>query len=324
MTKNFETTYMWVEKYRPRKLENMVLPDEYRRKFESFISEKEIPHLLLHGPQGSGKTAIARILIDNIITDKMDCLILNGSADTSVNIVRNDIEDFLKSAKFGDSKIKIVFIDEFDYMSLNAFAALRHISEDLQKSGRFIFTCNYLYKIPGPLQSRCQSFEFRKNTKEFIKEYCKKILNFENIKYEDNDIDRIITAHYPDIRKIVHTLQSKCLNGILDINGQDIESKEKLFRSFITDLLSGIENRNNIIINDSTKRVLDFFKTNEIDYRQVYQEIFYDENIPIWAKIIVNQYSNSHLTSMIPSMHMMAMIYSLIKAGKQLSEIRRT
>lgn len=323
MTKNFEDTYLWVEKYRPRKLENMVLPDEYRRKFESFINEKEIPHLLLYGPQGSGKTAIARILIDNIITDKMDCLVLNGSADTSVNVVRNDIEDFLKSAKFGNSKIKIVFIDEFDYMSQNAFAALRHISEELQQSGRFIFTCNYLHKIPGPLQSRCQSFEFRRNTKEFIREYCEKILNFENIKYENKNIDKIITVHYPDIRKIVNTLQSKCLNGSLDINGQEIESKEKLFRSFITDLLNGIETKNNPIVNESTKRILDFFKTNEIDYRQVYQEIFYDENIPIWAKIIVNQYSNSHLNSMIPSMHMMAMIYALIKAGKQLSEIRR-
>jgi len=324
MTKKFEETYMWVEKYRPRKLENMILPDEYRRKFESFINEKEIPHLLLYGPQGSGKTAIARILIDNIITDRMDCLTINGSSDTSVNIVRNDIEDFLKSAKFGNSKIKIVFIDEFDYMSLNAFAALRHITQEYHQSGRFIFTCNYLYKIPGPLQSRCQSFEFRKNTKEFIRDYCKKILDFENIKYEENDIDKIITAHYPDIRKVVNTMQSRCSNGILDINGQEIESKEKLFRSFITELLSGIETHNNILVNGSIKRTLDFFKTNEIDYRQVYQEIFYDENIPIWAKIIVNQYSNSHLTAMIPSMHMMAMLYALVKAGKQLSEIRRS
>lgn len=323
MSKNFEETYMWVEKYRPRKLENMVLSEEYRKIFERFISDGEVPHLLLHGPAGSGKTAIARILIDNIITDKHDCYMINGSADTSVNIVRNEIEEFLKAAKFGSSKIKIVFIDEFDHMSPNAFAALRGITQTYHQNGRFIFTCNYLYKIPGPLQSRCQSFEFRKSTKEFIKDYCKKILINENIKFDDVSIDKVITVHYPDIRKIINTIQPRCSDGILNIKSEDIESKEKLFRSFITELLDGIESGNNALINGSVKRVMDFFKKSEIDYRQIYQEIFYDENIPIWAKIIVNQYTNSHLNAMIPSMHMMAMIYSLIKAGKQLRELKR-
>lgn len=323
MTKKIEETYLWVEKYRPKKLEDMVLPDDYRKIFEKFIRDSEIPHLLLYGPPGSGKTAIARILIDNIITDRNDCMVINGSADTSVNIVRNDIEEFLKSSKFGNSKIKIVFIDEFDHMSTNAFAALRGISEAYHKSGRFIFTCNYLYKIPGPLQSRCQSFEFRKSTKEFIKDYCKKILEAEGITYEDQSIDRIITVYYPDIRKVVNTIQPRCSEGVLDIKNEDIESKEKLFRSFITELLDGIEHENNMLINKSIKSVLDFFKTSEIDYRQVYQEMFYDDNIPIWAKIIINQYSNSHLTSMIPSMHMMAMIYSIVKTGKQLREMKK-
>lgn len=323
MAKNFEETYMWVEKYRPRKLENMVLSDEYRKIFERFIREKEVPHLLLHGPAGSGKTAIARILIDNIITDKMDCLILNGSSDTSVNVVRDTIEDFLKAAKFGSSKIKIVFIDEFDYMSQNAYAALRHISQAYHQSGRFIFTCNYLYKIPGPLQSRCQSFEFRKNTREFIKDYCKKVLDAEHIKYDEVSIDKVINVYYPDIRKVINTIQPRCSDGVFDIKSSDIESKEKLFRSFITELLDGVENGNNILINGSVKRVLDFFKSNEVDYRQIYQEIFYDDNVPVWAKIIVNQYSNSHLTAMIPSMHMMGMIYTLIKAGRQLREMRK-
>jgi DNA polymerase III delta prime subunit len=314
---------MWVEKYRPTRLENMVLPDEYRKIFERFIMEGEIPHLLLYGPPGSGKTAIARILISNILKDNMDCLIINGSSDTSVNVVRHQIEEFLKAAKFGDSKIKIVFIDEFDHMSPNAFAALRFISQEYHDSGRFIFTCNYLYKIPTPLQSRCQSFEFRKSTREFIKEYCKKILDIEKIEYDEVSIDKVITTYYPDIRKVVNTIQSRCIDGVFNIHGDDIESKEKLFRSFITELLEGILTSNNIIVNNSVKRILDFFKSNEIDYRQIYQDLFYDENVPIWAKIIINQYTNSHINSMIPSMHMMAMIYSIIKAGKQLISMRK-
>lgn len=322
--KNFEKMYLWVEKYRPHDIDNMVLPDNYRKIFKDFIDKKEVPHLLLHGPAGSGKTAMSRILIKCIINDNMDILSLNGSSSTGIDIVRTQIEDFLKTPTFGSGKIKIVFIDEFDYMSQAAQAALRNIMETFHENGRFILTCNYLSKVLDPLQSRCQSFEFKKVSKEYIEDFCNKILEAEKIKFDKISLNKIITTFYPDIRKIVNTLQSRCESGVLQIKGEDIESKEKLFRSFITELLLGVNDNKNDIINKSITRMLKFLgDNNDIDYRSLYQDLFTDSNIPIWAKITINKYSNTHMGSMIPEMHIMAMIYSIVKIGKELRDLRK-
>lgn len=321
--RNVEKIYLWVEKYRPEKLDDMVLPDDYRKIFTRFINEHEIPHLLLYGPPGSGKTAISRILIDNVIKDKVDCLEIAGSADTSVDVVRNIIIDFLKAPSFGGGKVKIVFIDECDYMSPNALAALRNVTQLYHQNGRFIFTCNYLYKIPKPLQSRCQAFEFKKSTKEYIQNYCEDILILEDIKFNKIDVEKVISANYPDIRKIINTIQSRCTDNELQIKGNDIESKEKLFRSFITEMFAGIEQDKGNIISTAVQKMLKFLSNNDLDYTGLYQDMFFDDNIPVWAKIIVNQYSNTQLTAMIPPMHLMAMVYAIIKAGKQLRDMRK-
>jgi len=321
--KNMEKMYLWVEKYRPNKMENMVLSEEYRIIFNKFLIEKEIPNLLLYGPPGSGKTAISRILIDNITPDKMDTLFLNGSSSTGIDIVRNHIEDFLKTPSFGNNNTKIVFIDEADYMSQNAQAALRNMFETYHSNGRFILTCNYLYKILEPIQSRCQSFEFRKVSKEYIDIFCEDILNKENIKFEKDALNKIISTLYPDIRKIVNTLQSRSEGGRLQIQNADIESKEKLVRSLISEIFLGILSDNSIVINQAINKLLNFLSKNEIDFKSVYQDLFYDDDIPIWSKIIINKYTNGHLEAMIPQIHFMAMIYSIIKMGHEIKMLKK-
>ncbi|MCK5018196.1 MAG: AAA family ATPase [Candidatus Peribacteraceae bacterium] len=315
--------YLWVEKYRPKKIEEMVLQDIHRQMFEKFIRESEIPHLLFHGPPGSGKTATAKILIKNMVKDKNDILSFNGSTSTGIDIVRNSIEDFLKTPTFGGSKIKVVFIDEFDYMSQNAQAALRNVTETYHDNGRFIFTCNYLYKVIDPLQSRCQSFEFKRMPKEFVVDFCKNILDKENIKYDDLSINKITTTFYPDIRKIVNTLQSRCEGGSLIIKGSDLESKEKLFRSYITELIVGLDTEKNQIVNASIVNMQKFLANNDLDYVSVFQELFTDEKIPVWVKVIVNRYASSHITAMTPAMNLMSMVYEIRQIGKQLKELAK-
>jgi len=321
--KNMEKNYLWVEKYRPSKLENMVLPDDYRKIFEKFINEKEIPHLLIFGPPGSGKTAISRILIKKLTSDNMDVMYMNGSSSTGIDAVRNHIEDFLKTPTFGGSRTKIVFIDEADYLSQAAQACLRNIMETYHANGRFILTCNYLYKILDPLQSRCQRFEFKKVPKEYIEKMCIGILEKENIEYDKIALDRVISTLYPDIRKIVNMLQSRSEGGKLQIKGKDIESKEKIVRSLLSETFLGITQNKASIVSQSINNLTKYLTTNELDYRSLYQELFYDANVPVWAKIIINDYANSHMEAMIPPVHFMAMVYKTVKLGRQLQTLKK-
>ena len=315
--------YLFVEKYRPKILDDMVLSDEYRSIFQGFISNREVPHLLLSGPPGAGKTAISQILIRELLgTDvEMDLLALNGSSSTGVDVVRNLIEEFLKSPSFGDnSKTKLVFIDEADYLSVNAMAALRNVMETFHESGRFILTCNYISKIIDPLQSRCQSFEFKRLPKEHVVSHCEGILEKENIKYEKSSVIRVVNTFYPDVRKVINTLQSRSKDGELIIKKEDIESNEKLFRSFVTEIIVGVKTKNGPMVNTGVQSCQKLLNSVEVDYQGLYQEIFNDsnENIPMWAKIMVNKYSSSHQGCMIPAMNLMAMVFDIIRCGKEL------
>lgn len=322
--KNFEKLYLWVEKYRPQNMNDMILPNNYRKIFEGFLNKKEIPHLLLYGPPGSGKTAMARILTDSLIDDSMDLLTLNGSSSTGIDIVRTQITDFLKTPTFGKGNHKVIFLDEFDFMSQNAQGALRNVFETYHENGRFILTCNYLNKIMDPIQSRCQSFEFKKVSKEYIEKFCKKILDIEKIKYDQISLNKVISTFYPDIRKIINTLQSRCESGSLQIKGEDVESKEKLFRSFVTELLVGLKNNQNDVINQSVTRMLKFLgDSSDLDFRSIYQDLFNDEHIPIWAKITINQYGDKHQSALSPPMTLMAMTFSIIKIGKELRSLSK-
>lgn len=319
---NLVEKYLWVEKYQPRKIDDMVLTEDYRAIFKKFTDDKEIPQLLLYGPPGSGKTTMAKILIRSIIKDSMDILPLNGSVSTGVDVMRNQVEEFLKTPPLS-SKIKIVFIDEADYLSLNAQGALRGITEFYQEHGRFLFTCNFITKIIAPLQSRFgQSFEFKRLPKEFVYDFCVNILTKENIQFDKASVDKVITTFYPDVRRIIHVLQSRCENGSLQIQGKDIETKENIVRSLITEVLLYVS-QGSPKLNDTTVKLLEFLTNNEIDYVYFFDELFRDKNVPAWAKIIINKYGKDQISSILPYMNCMAMVYEIISVGKKLRELKR-
>ena len=199
---------LWVEKYRPTTLENYVGNEVIKSKIEDYLKQGSIQNLLLHGVAGTGKTTLAKLLVKNI---DCDYLYINASDERGIDTIREKIQPFALSMGFND--VKIVILDEADYLTPQAQATLRHTIEACSSTTRFILTCNYLERIISPLQSRCQTFEIIPPSKREVWQKCKTILNDENISSSPKEVEPIVDAHYPDIRKIINTLQGSIINN---------------------------------------------------------------------------------------------------------------
>jgi len=311
---------LWIEKYRPKKLDDVVLTDEHRKVLSKCIESAEIPHLLLAGPPGSGKTTSARIIVDAITKSEMDYFPLNGSDSTGVDVIRSDIQDFLKSPPF-KSKIKIVFIDEFDYMSQNAQAAMRNIMEKYADNGRFICTCNYLSKVIDPLQSRFQTFQMKSISEEFAIKYCEGILTKENVEYDKDTVTMIVKNLLPDVRKIVGTLQQNTFEKKLKkLDVASIASTEKKLCSYIIQICDDMmTERKDKTINQNISQIQKLVN-NDLDFKEIYQLLFFQDTLPLWAKIKVNSYNNAQHSSAVPAIHFMACVYDIVQTGINFSK----
>ena len=211
---------LWVEKYRPTTLENYVGNETIKNKVEDYLKQGSIQNLLLHGVAGTGKTTLAKLLVKNI---DCDYLYINASDERGIDTIREKIQPFALSMGFND--VKIVILDEADYLTPQAQATLRHTIEACSATTRFILTCNYLERIISPLQSRCQTFEITPPSKDEVKEKCYDILAQENVSY-DNNIYKVIDTHYPDIRKIINTLQGSVVNSQIKIDDSSLKNTQ--------------------------------------------------------------------------------------------------
>ena len=221
--------FLWVEKYRPDTIDNYICGDQLRDIVRDFISRKDIPHLLFHGSAGTGKTTLAKILTKNIPCDVM---YVNASDNTGVDFVRDKIKPF--ACSMGFHELKVVILDEADYMSTNSQASLRNLMETYSKSTRFILTCNYVEKIIAPLISRSQVFRLEPPAMKDVAVYVKTILDNESVTYTMPDIASVTKALYPDIRKIVNFLQQSSTSDTLklvDTQSANIDLKNKLIIS---------------------------------------------------------------------------------------------
>lgn len=205
---------LWCEKYRPATLDEYVFHDEsHKRAFTQMVKNKTIPHLLLSGVQGSGKTTIAQILINEIDFESADVMIINASDENSVDDMRDKIKSFISTFAMGD--FKIVLLEEADYLSKPAQAVLRKYMEDEHSLARFILTCNYDHKLLPAIKSRSQHYRFKTGDRNEIAEFCAKILIGEGIEFDLDKLDAYVAVGYPDIRKIVNLLQQNSISGHL-------------------------------------------------------------------------------------------------------------
>ena len=208
---------LWVEKYRPTKLENYIGNSHLKEKVSNYLKSGDVPHLLFFGKAGTGKTTLAKLIVKSI---DCDYIIINASDENNVDTVRNKVKGFASTVGFKD--MKIIILDEFDYMTPNAQAILRNLMETFSKHCRFILTCNFVERIIDPIQSRCQSFQIIPPSKKEVAKHIHNILLKENVMSDMKDLKVLIDSGYPDIRRVINSSQRNVVKGKLKLDTTSI------------------------------------------------------------------------------------------------------
>ena len=232
---------MWVEKYRPKTVEECILPENLKKTFQEFVNQKNVPNLLLSGSAGCGKTTVAKAMLEEL---GCDYIVINGSMNGNIDTLRNEIKNYASAVSFSGGR-KYVILDEADYLNPNSTQpALRNFMEEFSGNCGFIMTCNFKNRIIDPLHSRCSvvDFKIKKSdlpglASQFLKRSCN-ILDTEGVVYDKKVVASLITQHYPDWRRVLNELQRYSVTGKID-EGILVNFSDASFKSVVDNMKKG-------------------------------------------------------------------------------------
>ena len=304
MEKNLSHT-LWVEKYRPNNLDTYIGNEHLKDKVSVYLESGDLPHLLLYGKAGTGKTTLAKILVNNI---ECDYIYINASDENNVDTVRNKVKNFASTMGFKD--YKIIILDECDYITPNAQAALRNLMETFSKHCRFILTCNFVERIIDPIQSRCQSFQIIPPSKKEVAKHIHNILLQENVMSDMKDLKVLIDSGYPDIRRVINAAQRNVVKGKLKLDTTSIiqnDYKLKLLKILKTqDKKTAFKDIRQLLLDNKITDFADLFR------------LLYDE-VDDWGKghvaectLVIARYELSDTQVVDKEINAMAMLIELL------------
>ena len=296
---------LWVEKYRPSNLDSYIGNEHLKSKVKVYLESGDLPHLLLYGRAGTGKTTLAKLLVNNI---DCDYLYINASDENSVEVVREKVKNF--ASTLGFQTMKVIILDESDYITPNAQAALRNLMETFSKHCRFILTCNYVERIIDPIQSRCQSFQIIPPDRKQVAVHLGNILTKEQVESEIEDIVTIVNGGYPDIRRVINASQRQVVGGKLVIDeGMAIQND---YKNQVLDILKTQDKKN------SFKNIRQLLADSKVtDFSDLFRLLF--DTVDDWGRghvaeciLILAQYQQSDAVVVDKEINIMAMFIEII------------
>ena len=297
-----------VEKYRPSKLENYVGNENIKKSISKYLEQNDILNLIFYGPAGTGKTTLAKLCVQNLDCDH---LYINASDERGIETIRDKVQGFASVASF--KPLKVVILDEADFLTIQAQASLRNIIETFSRTTRFIMTCNFVERIIDPLQSRCQVLKIVPPTKKDVAKHLNWILQQESIKHDINDLVPLVNQYYPDLRKCINTIQLSTQDNTLKLD-QSILVSSNYIDKVINALTEGSKHNKVDCYNDIRQIIAD---ANVDDFDELFKSLYeraseYLQDKEGTATILINEHQYKANFRIDKEINTMSLIQNLI------------